>query len=254
MKTLTFALVVALLIAGQFITPAAAASSTAPALASTCGDTYTVQKGDYLTWIANYCGVSYSSILAYNSQITNPNRIYPGQVLRLTGSTTPTPATGGTYVVKRGDTLAIIAWRFSTTVSALLLVNPKITNPSLIYTGQVINLPSGSTTGTTTGTTGGTTTGTTARVTVSSTSVAAGGTVTVTASGFPAGAEIDYRIGRQGETYSAVVDGKLNASGGASATVTIPSSAVSGAKWVVVVMTTSLAKDVSVTSAAITIK
>lgn len=252
MKKYLLALVAALFIAGQILTPAAAASSPAPAAASTCGDTYTVQRGDYLTLIARYCGVSYSNILSWNPQITNPNRIFPGQIIYLTsngGGTDPVPVTGGTYVVRWGDTLGIIAARFGTTVSALLAVNPQITNASLIFAGQVINLPSG-----TTGTGTGTTTGTTARVTVSSLSVASGGTVTVTATGFPANAEIDYRIGKQGAAYSAVVDGTTNASGYASTTVTIPSSAVSGEKWVVVVQTTSVAKGVTVTSAAITIK
>jgi len=253
MKTIALALLVAVLIAGQVLTPVAAASTNAPALASTCGDTYTVQRGDYLTLIARTCGVSYSTILAYNPQITNPNRIYPGQIIYLTstgsdGGTGGVPVTGGTYVVQRGDTLALIAWRYSTTVSALLAVNPNITNPSLIYVGQVINLPSGTTGG------GGTTTGTTARVTLSTVSVAAGGTVTVTVTGFPANAEIDYRIGKKDASYSAVVDGTTNSSGKASATITIPSSAVSGEKWVISVMTTSVAKGVTVNSATITIK
>jgi LysM repeat protein len=248
MKTFALALLVAVLIAGQLLTPAAAASSTAPALASTCGDTYTVQRGDYLTLIAKNCNVSYSTILAYNPQITNPNRIYAGQIIYLTGSSGGVPVTGGTYVVLRGDTLAIIAWRYGTTVSALLAVNPQITNPSLIYVGQVINLPSG--------TGGGTTTGTTRYVTVSTVSVASGGTVKVIAYNFPKNAEIDYRIGKRGQSYTAVVDGTTNSSGYASATITIPSSAVSGEKWVIVVMTTSLPKasSATVTSATITIK
>jgi hypothetical protein len=91
-------------------------------------------------------------------------------------------------------------------------------------------------------------------VTVSTVSVVRGGSVTVTVSGFPANAELDYRIGKQGAGYTAVVDGKTNASGYATATVTIPSSAVVGEKWVVVVMTTSIKNGVTVTSAAITIK
>jgi LysM repeat protein len=249
MKTFALALLVAILIAGQILTPAAAAAPSAPTLTSACGDTYTVQRGDYLTRIARYCGVSYSLVLAYNPQITNPNRIYPGQIIYLTSNSgTGVPVTGGTYIVQRGDTLALIAWRFGTTVAALLAVNPNITNPSLIYVGQVIYLPSG--------TSGGTTTGTYARVTLSTLSVASGGTVKVTVTGFPAKAEIDYRIGKKGAGYSAVVDGTTDSNGYASATVTIPSSAVKNEQWVVVVMTTSLtrAASVTVTSATITIK
>jgi LysM repeat protein len=251
MNKIAFALLAVLLIAGQGITPAIASADAAvpaaipnaPVLASTCGDTYTVQRGDYLTLIARLCNVPYSNILAYNPQITNPNIIYIGQVIRLVAGST-IPVTGGTYVVKLGDTLFKIAVRFGTTVDAILLVNPIITNRSIIYVGQVINLPSGVTSGGTG----------TARVTVSTVSVARGGSVTVTVSGFPANAELDYRIGKQGAGYTAVVDGKTNASGYATATVTIPSSAVVGEKWVVVVMTTSIKNGVTGTSAAITIK
>lgn len=47
-----------------------------------------------------------------------------------------------TYIVQPGDTLFIIAQRFNTTVNAILTINPQITNPSLIFPGQVINIPS----------------------------------------------------------------------------------------------------------------
>jgi LysM repeat protein len=57
--------------------------------------------------------------------------------------TTPPPASGQVYIVQRGDTLRKIAARFNTTVDAILQVNPKISNPNLIYAGQAINLPAG---------------------------------------------------------------------------------------------------------------
>jgi LysM repeat protein len=253
MKRIVFALLAALLIAGQLFSPAvaapAAAASNAPASASTCGDTYVVQHGDYLTWIARYCGVTYSQILAWNPNIGNPNVIYPGQVIRLIPGSTVPVTSGGTYVVRQGDTLFKIAVRYGTTVSALLAVNTNITNPSRIYTGQVINLPSGTTT-----TTPGTTTGTTARVTVSSLSVARGSNVTVNVTGYPANTEIDFRLGKQGAGPTTIVDGKTNASGSASATLTIPTTAVVNEKWVIVVMTTELAKGTSVTSAPIIVR
>lgn len=245
MKRIAFALLAVLLIAGQVITPAKAA----PATASTCGDTYTVQRGDYLKLIANKCNVPYASILAWNPQIRNPNLIYPGQVIRLVEGAS-IPVTGKTYVVRPGDTLFKIALRFHTTVDAILAVNPQIKNRNIIYVGQVINLPEG-VVGPGPGpgpVPGG------PRVTLSTLSVASGGTVTVNVTGFPASAEIDYRIGKQGAGYTAVVDGTTSTSGTASATVTIPSSAVAGEKWVIVVMTTSLRTGTTVTSPAITIK
>jgi LysM repeat protein len=53
---------------------------------------------------------------------------------------TATPA-GGTYTVKPGDTLSIIAQQFGTTVEALLIANPDITDPANINVDQVITIP-----------------------------------------------------------------------------------------------------------------
>ncbi|MEL1134949.1 LysM peptidoglycan-binding domain-containing protein [Desulfitobacterium sp. THU1] len=47
-----------------------------------------------------------------------------------------------TYIVQAGDTLYLIAQRFNTTVNAILALNTQITNPNLIFPGQVINIPS----------------------------------------------------------------------------------------------------------------
>lgn len=44
------------------------------------------------------------------------------------------------YTVKEGDSLSKIANRYNTSVAKLLLLNPKITNPHLIYPGDVIRL------------------------------------------------------------------------------------------------------------------
>ena len=46
-----------------------------------------------------------------------------------------------TYVVVQGDTLTSIAAANGTSVSALLALNPDITDPNLISIDQVINLP-----------------------------------------------------------------------------------------------------------------
>jgi peptidoglycan DL-endopeptidase LytE len=60
-----------------------------------------------------------------------------------TPPTTPPPASGQTYYVKKGDTLRSIAAKFNTTVDAILKVNTNITNQNLIYVGQAIKLPAG---------------------------------------------------------------------------------------------------------------
>jgi LysM repeat protein len=67
------------------------------------------------------------------------------------GSTPVPPATGGQYIVQRGDTLYGIALRFNTTVEALATLN-NITNPNAITAGTILNVPG---TGNTGGPTGG---------------------------------------------------------------------------------------------------
>ena len=55
------------------------------------------------------------------------------------GGVDPTPG-GNTYIVQAGDTLYSIAQKFGTTVEILCRLN-NITNPDLIYPGQVLILP-----------------------------------------------------------------------------------------------------------------
>lgn len=46
-----------------------------------------------------------------------------------------------TYVVQPGDTLYAISLRFNTTINEILAANPQITNPNLIFPGQIIEIP-----------------------------------------------------------------------------------------------------------------
>jgi LysM repeat protein len=123
---------------------------TTPALAqtSTCGNTYTVQPGDYVSKIAQQCDVSYLALLDANPQITDPSLIYPGQVIQIpngsSGNTSGIPVTGGSvYIAQSGDTLASIADHFGVTVNTLVNSNPGLTQTSLIYPGRRITLPQG---------------------------------------------------------------------------------------------------------------
>ena len=80
-----------------------------------------------------------AAIVAENN-ISNPNLIYVGQVLRITVDRDDSnPSETITYTVKSGDTLSAIARRYGTTVAAIVAEN-NISNPNLIYVGQVLRI------------------------------------------------------------------------------------------------------------------
>lgn len=97
--------------------------------------TYTVQPGDTLSGIAAAYNTTYQHLADING-IANPNLIYPGQVLTISGGGAPAPQQT-VYTVQPGDTLSGIAAAFGTTYQHLAAVN-GISNPNLIYPGQQI--------------------------------------------------------------------------------------------------------------------
>lgn len=103
--------------------------------------TYTVQRGNTLSQIASSYGVTVEHIVEIND-IQNPNLIYPGEKLRITGSTNTNlnpVLQNNYYTVQRGDTLWGIARRYGVTVQYLVNLN-GISNPNLIYPGQLIKV------------------------------------------------------------------------------------------------------------------
>lgn len=94
---------------------------------------YTVQYGDTLSGIATMYGTTYTELANING-IANPNLIYPGQVLAINGENQISY-----YIVQYGDTLSGIAYKYGTTYTELAQKN-GISNPNLIYPGQVIYL------------------------------------------------------------------------------------------------------------------
>ena len=108
-------------------------------------DTWIVMRGETLRSLASTFGTSVNTLLSMNKSITNANLIYEGQRLVVpSGRAVPLPSpdtAGQIYYVQRGDTLRNIASRLSTTVDAILKVNPQITNQNLIYVGQAITIP-----------------------------------------------------------------------------------------------------------------
>lgn len=98
----------------------------------------TVAYGDTLSAIARVFGTTVNDIVRINA-ISNPNRIYPGQVLYLRVPASTPVACCDTYTVRRGDTLTSIASRFGTTVARLVAIN-QIPDEDLIVTGQLLTL------------------------------------------------------------------------------------------------------------------
>lgn len=52
-----------------------------------------------------------------------------------------TTTTGTPYTIQSGDTLSEISSRFNLTIQDITSINPQITNPDQIQSGQVINIP-----------------------------------------------------------------------------------------------------------------
>lgn len=121
--------------------------------ATASASVHVVQPGETLSAIAARYGVDMQSLAQANG-ISNPSLIRSGQRLTIPGGVSgagtaavsvaaAAPASGGVYVVRSGDTLAAIASRYGTSVSAIANAN-RISNPSQIRVGQRLVIPAGS--------------------------------------------------------------------------------------------------------------
>ena len=119
---------------------------------SSCGGSYVVQRGDWLSRIARNCGVTLAELRAANPWTYDSFYIYPGQVLVIPGGYVEPNGGGpggycgpswdvyGSYwVVCRGDTLGAIARYYGVSWRYLQQVN-GIWNANIIYPGQIIRL------------------------------------------------------------------------------------------------------------------
>ena len=108
------------------------ASTSGPTV--NAGQTHIVQYGENLSTIAAQYGTTWQELARINA-LSNPSIIYAGQTLSVTGG--QSVGTAGVCVVEYGDTLSSIAAQFGTTVERLVSAN-GISNPDLIYSGQVL--------------------------------------------------------------------------------------------------------------------
>jgi LysM repeat protein len=133
-KLIPFFAILIVLAASLFTTSQAKAGSLP------CGGNVTVVAGDTLRLIAGRCSTTVAALQLANG-IANPNLIHVGQVLVLPGAILKGNSVTDIYIVVRGDTLKSLASFFNTTMDELLLLNPGITNPNLIFEGQRLNFP-----------------------------------------------------------------------------------------------------------------
>ncbi|UVX99602.1 MAG: glycosyl hydrolase family 25 [Bacteriophage sp.] len=105
---------------------------------------YTVRSGDTLSRIAQRYNTTYKYLAELNG-IANPNLIYPGQVLTISGAYSSNTNTESvtTYTVKSGDCLTSIGKRLG--VSWIDIANRNgIHSPYTIFPGQVLTVASSS--------------------------------------------------------------------------------------------------------------
>jgi LysM repeat protein len=131
---------------------------TRPELQPREGTPYTIKKGESLSAVAARHNMNWRTLAEYN-YITTPDRVQVGQVIlippgkaapaqtgiRTATSTRPAApaASGSTYVVQSGDSLSVIAQRYSTNVADLKSLNNLSSDRVLV--GQVLKVPEGAT-------------------------------------------------------------------------------------------------------------
>ena len=126
--------------------PGAGSATPAVPAARTAGGVVVVQPGQTLSLIAASFDTTVAALTSANN-LTDPNTIVAGSVLRIPGPSPPVQATtnasgssGGSVVVAAGDTLRGIAHRYGTTVDALAAVN-NLTDPNRVVIGSVLKIP-----------------------------------------------------------------------------------------------------------------
>ncbi|MFJ7682325.1 C40 family peptidase [Peribacillus butanolivorans] len=128
-----------------------APTSSSTARKSSSSDTYKVKSGDTLDKIAKTHNTTVQKLKSKNNLTSN--LIFPGQVLKINEFNKYTNNSTNTtekYVVKLGDSLSTIAKRYNLSLSALIKLNPNISNSDRIRIGQPIRVSGKASTSSTT--------------------------------------------------------------------------------------------------------
>jgi LysM repeat protein len=123
---------------------------------------YTIQEGDTLSEIAEANHTSIERLMELNPQISDPNMIYTGDQLvipegdqinnpyqsseqtnALFDNNVAETATVNEYTIQEGDTLSEIAEANHTSIERLMELNPHISDPNMIYSGDQLVIPTG---------------------------------------------------------------------------------------------------------------
>lgn len=109
---------------------------------------YHIQSGETFWRLENRWNLEHRTLEKLNPGV-NVHYLQKGQAIKIPAhvhlhhSKPKSKPADDTYTVQKGDTLDGIAYRFNTTESELLKLNPNITNPNVIDVGEKITLPGG---------------------------------------------------------------------------------------------------------------
>lgn len=118
------------------VSKSAAKNTKSTKTSATSAKAYTVKSGDSWWAIANRHGISMYTLASLNGKSIY-STIYPGQVLKVSGSTTSTSKTY--YKVKSGDTVSKIAGKYRTTAAKIKALN-SLKNVNLIYVNESLRV------------------------------------------------------------------------------------------------------------------
>lgn len=106
---------------------------------------YTVKQGNTLSQIASSFNTTVREIAGLNN-ISNPNLIFVGQILKIDTTNDFSVITSDKYetnhiiyTIKRGDTLTSIARRYNVSIQSIVTLN-KIANQNLIFAGERLKI------------------------------------------------------------------------------------------------------------------